>query len=281
VPLGASTAIAHPADFPHTHAPRAKHVRVVRKRHRRYVPVYRPRRRPVVVVTPPPVVIYEEPEVIYERPAPTVIRRRRQEVAVSQPAKRAKKERALLGLGLRISGATLDGEKIGLSSAENPTMGGIGLQLRTRFGKSLGMEFSAEILSGEGDEFEQRTIPVMASLTYHLFPRSRIQPYVLAGAGLHFTRLSYLGGKYNIDSTELAGQLGAGVEIFLTKNFAIHGDLRAQTVFKNLDTQAKIRTDCLNQVGNQVGFCDNIHSADPDDKFNIGLQFQAGASWYF
>lgn len=280
VPVTAATtsASAHPGPRGHYHRyhHRAHKVRVRYRPH--FVPVYRPRRRPVVVVTPapPPVLIVEEP------PVRTIVRRPA-EPARAVPRKKAREHRTLSGIGLRLSGATVEGEKVGLSTAENPAMGGIGVQFRTRFGErqSLGLELAADVISGSGDNFDQRTIPVMASLTYHLLPNSRIQPYGIAGVGVHFTRLEYLDGQYNIDLTELAGQLGAGVEIFLTKNISINADIRAQTIFKNLDTQEKIRTDCLHQVGSLTGFCDNIHSADPEDKVNLGVQLQAGATWYF
>ncbi len=244
-----------------------------------YKPRRRRRRRPVVVVhgpPPPPVIIVREGP-----PPATVMRREPARVVVKRRKKRRQRQRSLLGIGLRGVGAMAEGEKVGLSTAENPTMGGAGLQLRGRLGKSLGLELAVDVLSGQGDNFEQQTVPVTASLTYHLFPRSRLQPYVLAGGGVSFTRLKYLGGRYNIDSTELIGQLGAGLEFFLTKHISLHADLRGQTVMKNLDEQAKIRTDCLNRVGDMVGFCDGINAADPDDKVNLGLQLQAGASWYF
>ena len=121
----------------------------------------------------------------------------------------------------------------------------------------------------------------MASLTYHFFEKSRIQPYVLAGAGVHFTQMDYLEGRYAIDTVELAGQLGAGLEIFLTRDISLQADLRGQTIFKNLDEQAKIRDDCVTQIGDMSGFCDRIHGADPNDKMNLGLTFQVGANYYF
>ena len=280
VPAGASTALAHPAPYAHMHGGHHHPMRVRRYRPY-YVPVYRPRRAPVIVVTPAPP---PPPVLIVEEPAPprrvTVVRRPEPARAVPPAAPR---QRTLTGLGVRLIGATVEGEKVGITTAENPTMAGFGVQLRTRLGddQAVGLELAADVVKGSGDSFEQRTIPVMASLTYHLFPTSRIQPYGVIGAGVHFTRLSYLEGQYNIDLTELAGQLGGGVEIFLTKNLAINADVRAQTIFKNLDTQAKIHTDCLHQVNGMTGFCDNIQSADPADKVNLGVQLQAGVSWYF
>jgi len=252
-------------------------------------PVYRPR-RPVVVVAPAPV--YVAPPVVYVEPAPpprVVVR----EVPVPAPApaptimaepEPARPEsRDFLGVGVRVSGATVEGEKVGISTAENPSMAGIGVQLRGRFSESFGLELSVDFLSGSDDDgdFSQSTVPLMAAVTWHILPNTRLQPYLLAGAGVHFTRLEYFGGDYAIDMTELAGQLGGGLEIFITENLAIHADIRAQTIFKSLDTEEKIAQDCERQIGGQTGFCDNIHFTGADDKVDLGVQLQAGVSWYF
>ena len=71
------------------------------------------------------------------------------------------------------------------------------------------------------------------------------------------------------------------MEFFLTRSLSVHADARLQTVFKDLDTQAKIRDDCLLSSGSKTGFCDGIHAADPNDKMNVGDLLQAGASLYF
>lgn len=277
VPLiGAESASAHPGPYRHYHG-----WGVYRPRPRP-VPVYRPRRRPIIVV-PAPVVVRPAPVYVVEEappePAVTVVRR-------PEPAREAKRRQpvddSMFGLGIRLSGATLDGEKLGLSSAENPTMGGFGLDLRYRFnGSGFGLELSADLLGASADDFDQTTIPVMASMTYHFFRHSRLQPYALLGVGVHFTELSYLNGRYKYDMSELAGQAGVGLEVFITRHLSLNADVRFQTIFKDLDTQASIRTDCLHQVGDQVGFCDGIHGADPEDKMNLGVQLQAGATWYF
>ena len=75
--------------------------------------------------------------------------------------------------------------------------------------------------------------------------------------------------------------MGVGAELFITKWLSLAADLRFQTVFKNIDTQARIRQDCLRNVGEMTGFCNGIQSADPDDKLNVGLSFQLGANIYF
>ncbi len=291
VVVDASPAEAHPPGWRRAYRPGPVRYRPY------YAPVYRPRwgpvlimpgpppppivyvepapppRRVVVVRAPPPEEVYEE-ERVAEAPAPRVY---------EKPAPPEKEERDFLGIGIRVGGSTVEGEKVGISTAENPSMGGLGFYLRGRFDESWGLELSADFYSGSADnmELEQSTIPLMAGLTWHILPTSRLQPYVIVGAGVHFTRLEYFGGDYNIDLTEFAGQLGGGIEFFITENLALNADIRFQSVFKNLDTKEKIAEDCISQVGTQSGFCDNIHNTDDADKVDLGFQLSAGVSWYF
>jgi opacity protein-like surface antigen len=231
----------------------------------------------VLVVREVPYEVEEEVEVA-RAPAPRIHR-----APPPPPPREAPPERDFLGVGIHGSGVATEGEKVGISAAENPAMGGIGLHVRGRFSESFGLELSADFLSGSSDDgnLEQSSIPLMAGLTWHILPDTRFQPYLIGGVGVHFTRLEYFGGDYAIDVTELAGQLGGGVEFFITENLALHADLRFQTVFKNLDTKEKIARDCIAQVGTQSGFCNNIHFTDGEDKVDFGVQLQAGVSWYF
>ncbi len=278
----------------HPHAYRPGPSPVVRYRpYRPYGPVYRPRfgpvlvPAPVVVYEPAPrrvVIVHEEPPVVVRR-APPMVAQAPEPVApvavVEEPENPYARD--FLGVGVHLVGATVEGEKVGLSTAENPSMGGFGLQLRGRFSDAFGIELSADYLTGSADsgDLDQTTIPLMAGLTWHPMPTSRLQPYLIAGVGVHLSRLEYFGGDYNIDLTELAGQLGGGLEFFLTENIALNADLRAMTVFKNLDTKEKIATDCVRTVGTQSGFCDNIHFPGAEDKVDVGVQLRAGVSWYF
>lgn len=261
-----------------------------------YGPVYRPRWGPVLIVPapPPPPVVYVEPAppprrvVVVRAPPPEEVYEEERVAEAPPPQvyeqpKPKQEERDFLGIGIRVGGSTVEGEKVGISTAENPSMGGLGFYLRGRFDESWGLELSADFYAGSADnmELEQSTIPLMAGLTWHILPTSRLQPYVIVGAGVHFTRLEYFGGDYNIDLTEFAGQLGGGVEFFITENLALNADLRFQSVFKNLDTKEKIAEDCISQVGSQSGFCDNIHFTDDADKVDLGFQLSAGVSWYF
>ncbi len=230
-----------------------------------YHPRYRiVRRRKVVIVRPPP------------RP-----RRTRRLVVVDPPRHRKKTD--LLGIGLRLSGTGLDGEKIGLSDLENPGMAGFGLHVRSKVSHRWGLELSADYLTSTDSDsgFEQSTVPVMLSALLHLFPDSPIDVYGLAGAGVHFTTLSYLDGLFEHHILEVAGQLGAGVQVKLGRRFALHADLRLLTVYKNLGNSTEISHECLSSQAGTTGYCNGLANLDPNDKFNIGAQFQAGATYYF
>ncbi len=222
------------------------------------------RRRRVIVVRPP------------RRPPP-----RRRLVTVEPEA--ASPRQDVLGIGIRLSGTGLDGAKLGLSDLENPAMAGFGLQLRSRVAEHWGLELSADyLLAAENDTgFAQTTVPVMLSAIFNVLPNSPINPYVLAGAGIHFTNLSYLDGQFEHRILEVAGQLGAGVEVRLGESLGLHADLRVLSVYKNLGSVTEVSSGCLSSNAGETGFCNGLSNLDPNDKFNIGAQFQAGATFYF
>jgi len=248
------TALAHPAGFKHRHV-------------KKVVPAGRR------VVKPRRVVVKHVVHHHRDADAPTRV------VASDDP--HGELDQPLLGVGVRGIAGLESGTKIGLSNLENPAMAGAGVSFRTRVWDELGIELSVDVLGNEAEGFQQITVPIMASLTYHLLPESRIQPYALAGAGVHFTQLSNLGGQYTVDTTQAAAQLGAGVEVFLTNDVSINADVRGLAVFKNLDSQARIRQDCLSRMGDMQGFCSGIQQAGSDDIVNMSVQFQAGATYHF
>ena len=239
-----------------------------------YRPYYRGYYRQRVIVVEPPPRIYVAPPPVYVAPPP---------VHVMQPAP-VYRANDVLGVGLRISGTGLEGSKLGLSDMENPAMFGFGLQLRSHVSHHWGLELSADWLHGSDEEqgFSQTTVPVMLSALLFLFPDSAINPYGLFGGGVHFTTLSYDDGAFEHHILEVAGQLGFGVQVKLGDSFAIHGDLRFLSVYKNLGNTTQISNECLqSKAGGQKGFCPNLQSMDPEDKFNVGAQFQAGATYFF
>jgi hypothetical protein len=124
-------------------------------------------------------------------------------------------------------------------------------------------------------------MPLMLSAMFHVFPDSPIDLYALAGAGVHFTNLSYLDGLFEHHALEIAGQLGAGVQVRFGDHFAIYADVRFISVYKNLDTTNQVADACLTSRAGATGYCTGLNSLDPQDKWNIGAQFQAGATYYF
>ena len=187
----------------------------------------------------------------------------------------------LLGIGLRVSGIALEGTKLNLSDIENPVMGGVGVQFRAKVARHWGLELAVDYLRADAEDFTQVSIPLTLNAMFHFFPDSRIDLYALAGIGAIFTSLEFENGLYKHDLIEIVGDAGLGLQVKLTRSFALHLDLRFLGVFKNLDDRDSIREDCLRSSGDRVGFCNNLARYDPDDRFNIGLQFQLGATYFF
>jgi opacity protein-like surface antigen len=174
-----------------------------------------------------------------------------------------------LAVGLRPSAILLDGEKLALSRFENPTLGGLGVVLRGDVSPSFSLELGFDYLVGARGDFRQRTMPLMLSGVFHFFPEARLNPYVLAGAGVHITELSYGNGAAIHELWEVAGQAGAGVRVKLTDALELFGDVRGLGVYKNL---SDVRYgDC------SYGAC----GADPNDRWNLGAQFSAGLAYRF
>lgn len=232
--------------------------------HPYHPPRYRVYKRKRVIVVPPP-------------PPP------RREVVVVEREPTPAPKKSLLGIGIRVSGAALDGTKINLGDFENPVMGGLGIQLRSMVSRHWGLELAADWLQSDDADtgFTQRTFPVMLSAMFFLFPDSAINPYGLAGAGVQFTTLSYMDGQFEHQILEVAGQLGVGVQVKLGEHFALHADIRFLTVYKNLGSATEIANECLSSRAGRTGFCTGLQNLDTEDKFNLGAQFQAGATYYF
>ncbi len=236
---------------------------VVRKRRPRHVTVVSPPRRRVVVVAGGPRVV---------RTVSTVPVRQQQRVYA-----RRSTDEGRTGLGIRLSGVSVEGQKLNLSSMENPTMGGFGIQFRTQLSRHWGLEVSGDWLIGKSGDFTQTTVPIMLSGMFHFIPEGRFRLYGLFGAGVHLTKLEYQYG-FRHDLVELAGQLGAGAEFRFSRHFGINADLRFLGLYKNVDSETTIFQECMSTSGGQSGFCNGINR---DDKFNVGAQFMVGATFYF
>jgi len=229
---------------------------------------------PVVVARP--VVVHHKAVVVRTRPAvvhtAVVVPRRTQE-AVTKYSPRS--EDQMLGIGLRVGGVTVDGEKLNLASVENPTMWGPGLQIRGKVSRRIGLELGLDYLVGATDDVTQTTVPLTLSAMYYFFPSSQIKLFGLVGGGVHFTKLEYDRG-FRQDLVEVAGQAGGGIDLRLTREFGLNADLRFVGLYKNMGEATTIEHKCLS--ASPGGSCGGVHEAD---RFNIGAQFLVGASLYF
>jgi len=272
----AMPAAAGEQDSQDAQAPEHKKVIVKKKSGKKVVVVRRHAHGPAVVVARP-VVTHHRTVVVKTRPAvvhtAVVVPRRTQETVVHHAYRRD--EDQMLGLGLRVGGVTVDGEKLNLASVENPTMWGPGLQIRGKVSRRVGLELGLDYLVGETDEMTQTTVPLTLSAMYYFFPASKLKLFGLVGGGVHFTKLEYDRG-FRQDLVEVAGQAGGGIDLRLTREFGLNADLRLVGLYKNMGDSTEIEHNCLSVSPGAA--CGGVHHAD---KFNIGAQFLVGASLYF
>ncbi|MBK9088633.1 MAG: porin family protein [Holophagales bacterium] len=109
-----------------------------------------------------------------------------------------------------------------------------GLHLRYRFTGSLGLEgrigYRRETAEdGSGPLLDIVDIPVTGTAQLFFFPRSRVQPFLLGGAGLHVVRTTPQGRNTTFGGgTEalFAMHAGAGVDVRPSRTTAVHLDAR-------------------------------------------------------
>ncbi len=163
---------------------------------------------------PPPVVVYQPPPPAMARP----------EVPPPfeyEPSPRPPlSHRQEFGLNLHLEGAT-----IGHGTGGDASMGGAGVGLRFKPTRHFGIEADLDFVGGhdyQGDNRNETAFTLNGLL--FLNPRSRAQLYLLAGfgwSGAHVSAAS-LDQHYGY----FGGQVGGGVEVRLTRSFALSLDLR-------------------------------------------------------
>jgi hypothetical protein len=237
----------------------------------------RSHRGPRVVVRP--VVRHRRHVVVHSGPAVvnTVhhVPARRRAVTHRQYVRRPVEDR-LLGIGVRLSGVTVDGDKLNLGAVENPTMGGLGLQIRGKVSKNVGLELATDVLYGQTEYMDQTTVPITLSAMYYFIPRGKFKLYGLLGGGVHLTKLEYHSG-FRHDLVEIAGQAGAGMELRFSQDFGLSADLRFIGLYKNIESESSIESKCMGLSGSTIN-CGGIKQTE---KFNAGAQFMVGANMYF
>lgn len=118
-------------------------------------------------------------------------------------------------------------------SADSPSPGAA-LHVRYRLTGSLGLEGAVGLRSEEigdaGGPLARLTeVPVTGTGLLYFWPRHRVQPYLLAGAGLHVVRAVPEGRNPDADSTTealFALHAGAGVDVRPSRTSAVHLDAR-------------------------------------------------------
>lgn len=131
-----------------------------------------------------------------------------------------------LGLGARLSASS--GE-----SAESVSAGG-GAFLRYRMTGSLALEgavaFRRETLGDDaGPLLDLLDVPVTGTGLLYFLPRTRVQPYLLAGAGLHVVQAKPAGrntATQKATEAQFALHAGAGIDFRSSRRSSVHLDAR-------------------------------------------------------
>ncbi|MEC9072999.1 MAG: hypothetical protein VX938_11485, partial [Myxococcota bacterium] len=110
-------------------------------------------------------------------------------------------------------------------------------------------------------------------------PDSRLQPYGLLGAGVHLSTLSADRASFQGEVTEFAGQIGAGLEVFLSDYLSLHADVRGHGVVIDSAVRGQMASDCAQETGSAGGICAPL--SDGADKVTLGAQVTFGSSFYF
>jgi hypothetical protein len=141
-----------------------------------------------------------------------------------------------LGIDLRVDGAAGFGaNRIGNAYG----LGGAGLGLRYRATPHFGLEVGADILAGR-DYNDNKRLEFSGNLGGLLYfnPRSRAQLYLSAGVlGDHATAKgdqasttvatrNFAPTRADLSYNHVGGYGGLGLEVFVTRHLAFHGDLR-------------------------------------------------------
>lgn len=196
---------------------------------------YQQQQPPVVVQqqtpAPPPVVVYQPappPVVVVRQPAPYV----------ATPVRRL--WRPEWGLNLRLEGAMF-----GTGYRDNiSAIGGLGLGLRYRPSPWVAIEGDVDFLGGRDyNDYKRGETAFSVNALIFVNPQSKVQLYFIAGLGgsiAHVVDDSAPGYEVGHDWGYFGGQLGGGLEFRLSKNFALHADLRG-FMRGRTDSEAKYR----------------------------------------
>jgi|CZKU01.1.fsa_nt_gi opacity protein-like surface antigen len=163
---------------------------------------------PVVVYQPPPPVVVVRPDA----PAP---------YDYAPPQHAGYRQRPEWGFNLHLEGAAIG------HGSNDASMGGGGLGLRLKPTRYFGIETDIDFVGGtdyQGDHRDETAVTFNG--LFFLNPKSRAQLYLLAGFGLSGAHVTSDSGSVDQHYTYFGGQIGAGLEIRLSRSFALNLDLR-------------------------------------------------------
>jgi hypothetical protein len=181
---------------------------------------------PVIVAAPPP-----PPVVVYEAapPPPVVVYQQQpQQVVAVARTPLVYQERPMLGWGIH-------GHMGGMLS-DAVQMGGLTGAFRLRPNPHVGIDFGIGTYAGvDYNDNDRVEVPLTVDGLFFLNPQGVAQPYALIGVGVSFASVAgphitgVSPGYATSDSQGYAyygGELGAGLELRLSRHWAINGDIR-------------------------------------------------------
>jgi hypothetical protein len=188
---------------------------------------------------PPPVVVYQPPPpvMVYrpEAPPPYYYQSRR-------PA-----ARPYWGIN-----AHLEGLMIGRGVAGNTSMGGLGFGLRYRLAPMFALEGDVDFVDGHDYNGYQRNETALSvnSLVF-LNPRSHAQVYLLGGIGWSGAHVVDQSTGFDQNYSYFGAQAGIGLELRLSRHFAINGDIRG-FIRGRIDNEAQYAPEFVNPQTGQT-----------------------------
>ncbi len=190
---------------------------------------------------PPPVVVYQPPPpvMVYrpEAPPPYYYQSRR---PVTKP---------YWGLNAHLEGLT-----IGRGVAGNTSMGGLGFGLRYRVTPVFALEGDIDFVDGRDyNGFQRNETALSVNTLVFLNPRSHAQVYLLGGIGWSGAHVVDDQGAYNQSQnySYFGAQAGIGLELRLSRHFAINGDVRG-FIRGRIDDQAQYTPEFVNTTTGQT-----------------------------
>jgi hypothetical protein len=168
------------------------------------------------------------------------------------------------GINLHLEGAMFGGGVAG-----NSGMGGAGFGLRYKPVPAFGIESNLDFVGGtdyNGNHRNENAVTFNALV--FLNPRSRAQVYLLAGFGFSNAHVNDGSTGSSNDYSYFGGQAGVGLELRLSRHFALNSDLRG-FIRGRTDDQAGAHPEFYNPSTGQY------------TNTSAGVLLTAGATFYF